>query len=38
MLNDPDPVHAYEEMLEDFDYQEQQMIVNAHMSLDDYRY
>lgn len=36
MLNDPDPVHAYEEMLEDFDYQEQQMIVNAHMSLEDY--
>ncbi|MEK3676372.1 hypothetical protein AAA414_04060 [Lactobacillus crispatus] len=23
-------------MLEDFDYQEQQMIVNAHMSLEDY--
>ena len=32
MLNDPDPVHAYEEMLEDFDYQEQQMIVNAPVS------
>ncbi|MES5177627.1 hypothetical protein ABVC56_11585 [Lactobacillus crispatus] len=23
-------------MLEDFDYQEQQMIINAHMSLEDY--
>lgn len=29
-------MHAYEEMLEDFDYQEQQMIINAHMSLEDY--
>lgn len=33
---DPDPVKTLEDVLEDFDYQEQQMIVNGHMSVEDF--
>ena len=35
-LSDDDPVHAYEQMIEDFDYSEQQMVVFAHMSLKEF--
>lgn len=33
---DPDPVKTLEDVLEDFDYQEQQMIINGHMSVEDF--
>ena len=35
-LSDDDPVHSYEQMIEDFDYSEQQMVVFAHMSLKEF--
>lgn len=35
-ISDEDPVRAYEQMIEDFDYSEQQMILNAHMSVDEF--
>lgn len=35
-INDDDPARAYEEMIEDFDYSEQQMVLNAHMSLQEF--
>lgn len=34
--SDDDPVHAYEQMIEDFDYSEQQMVIFAHMSLKEF--
>ncbi|WP_242450221.1 hypothetical protein [Lactobacillus sp. LL6] len=30
-----DPIREWNQMIEDFDYQEQQMIINVHMSLDE---
>lgn len=35
-ISDEDPARAYEQMIEDFDYSEQQMILNAHMSVDEF--
>lgn len=35
-LNDEDPVRAYQQLIEDFDYSEQQMIINAHMTPKDF--
>lgn len=35
-LSDDDPARAYEQMIEDFDYSEQQMMLNAHMSVDEF--
>lgn len=35
-LSDDDPVHSFEQMIEDFDYSEQQMVVFAHMSLKEF--
>lgn len=35
-LSDDDPVWAYVQMLKDFDYFEQQMIVFGHMSLKEF--
>ena len=34
--SDEDPTRAYEQMIEDFDYSEQQMILNAHMSVEEF--
>ena len=33
---DDDPVKTLEDVIEDFDYQEQQMIINGHMSVEDF--
>lgn len=33
---DEDPVKAYENMIEDFDYQEQQLMIHAHMSMNEF--
>lgn len=35
-LSDEDPVRAYQQLIEDFDYAEQQMIINAHMSPEEF--
>lgn len=35
-ISDEDPARAYEQMIEDFDYSEQQMILNAHMSVEEF--
>lgn len=35
-INDDNPARAYEQMIEDFDYSEQQMVLNAHMSLQEF--
>ena len=35
-ISDDDPVRAYEQIIEDFDYSEQQMVLNAHMSLQEF--
>lgn len=35
-LNDNDPVRSYDQLIEDFDYSEQQMIVMGHMSLKEF--
>lgn len=35
-MSDEDPAIAYKQMIEDFDYSEQQMILNAHMSVDEF--
>lgn len=34
--SDENPIQAYEDLLEDLDYTEQQMILNTHMSLDEF--
>lgn len=35
-ISDDDPVRAYEQMIEDFDYTEQQMIIYAHMTPESF--
>lgn len=35
-ISDEDPARAYDQMIEDFDYSEQQMILNVHMSVDEF--
>lgn len=35
-LNDADPVRAYDQLIEDLDYSEQQMLIYAHMSPEEF--
>lgn len=35
-LNDDDPVRAYDQLIEDLDYSEQQMLIYAHMSPEEF--
>lgn len=35
-ISDQDPVRAYQQLIEDLDYSEQQMIVTAHMSPEEF--
>lgn len=35
-ISDDDPVRAYDQMIEDFDYTEQQMIIFAHMTPESF--
>lgn len=33
---DKDPIKAWQDIIEDFDYQEQQMVINGHMSINEF--
>jgi hypothetical protein len=33
---DKDPIKAWQDLIEDFDYQEQQMVINGHMSINEF--
>ena len=35
-IRDDDPARVYEQLIEDLDCSEQQMILNAHMSVDEF--
>jgi len=35
-LNDDDPVRAYDQLIEDLDYSEQQMLIYAHMTPEEF--